>query len=146
MSNDFNFEYSENTKKWIDGDPFNWKTDLEATITGYQSPITMIAHELETKIESDCVKAVQRYGFNVDAEELCKALNYDREQYQKGYADAKKDYARPQGEWIIEPHSMIMRCSLCGNEETAKSVGTINADKHFCSNCGAKMIKEAEEC
>ena len=53
---------------------------------------------------------------------------------------------RPQGEWIIEPHSMIMRCSLCGNEETAKSVGTINADKHFCSNCGAKMIKEAEEC
>lgn len=52
---------------------------------------------------------------------------------------------RPTGEWIIEPHSMIMRCSLCGNEETAKSVGTINDDKHFCSNCGAKMRKEKED-
>ena len=46
---------------------------------------------------------------------------------------------RPQGEWIIQPHSMIMRCSLCGHEENAKDVGTINPDKHFCSFCGADM-------
>ena len=49
---------------------------------------------------------------------------------------------RPQGEWIIHPHSMIMRCSLCGNEENAKEVGTINPDKYFCSNCGADMRGE----
>ena len=46
---------------------------------------------------------------------------------------------RPQGEWITQPHSMIMKCSLCGQEENAKDVGTINYDKHFCSFCGAKM-------
>lgn len=46
---------------------------------------------------------------------------------------------RPQGEWIIHPHSMIMKCSLCGHEENAKDVGTINLDKHFCSNCGADL-------
>ena len=49
---------------------------------------------------------------------------------------------RPTGEWIIKPHSMIMRCSLCGNEETAKDIGIVDPNKHFCSNCGADMRKE----
>ena len=54
---------------------------------------------------------------------------------------------RPKGEWKIQPHSMIMRCSLCGHEETAKDVGAINPDKHFCSSCGAEMqTKEDNPC
>lgn len=77
--------------------PFDWKADLEATITGYQSPITLIVQEVETKIENDIITAVQKYGISVDKEELLKALNYDRDQYAKGYADAKKDYERT---WI----------------------------------------------
>ena len=51
---------------------------------------------------------------------------------------------RPQGEWIVQSHSMIMNCSLCGHEENAKDVGTIDTDKHFCSFCGAKMKGGAE--
>ena len=51
----------------------------------YESPINIIISELCTKLESDCVKSVQRYGFDVDKEELAKALNYDRKQYEKGY-------------------------------------------------------------
>lgn len=124
------FEYSENTKKLIDSNPFNWKEDLEATITGYQSPITIIAKEIETQIDNDCVKAVQRYGFDVNAKELYKALKYDREQYQKGYEDAKRDYARPTGEWQL--HGMIYYCSECGHE-------CGESGDNFCGNCGADM-------
>ena len=51
----------------------------------YESPINIIISELCTKLESDCVKSVQSYGFDVDKEELAKALNYDRKQYEKGY-------------------------------------------------------------
>ena len=51
----------------------------------YESPINIIISKLCTKLESDCVKSVQRYGFDVDKEELAKALNYDRKQYEKGY-------------------------------------------------------------
>ena len=53
----------------------------------YESPINIIISELCNKIESDCVKSVQRYGFDVDKEELAKVLNYDRKQYEKGHAD-----------------------------------------------------------
>ena len=53
----------------------------------YESPINIIISELCNKLESDCVKSVQRYGFDVDKEELAKALNYDRKQYEKGHTD-----------------------------------------------------------
>ena len=49
----------------------------------YESPINIIISELCNKLESDCVKSVKRYGFDVDKEELAKALNYDRNQYEK---------------------------------------------------------------
>ena len=53
----------------------------------YESPINIIISKLCTKLESDCVKSVQSYGFDVDKEELSKALNYDRKQYEKGHTD-----------------------------------------------------------
>lgn len=53
----------------------------------YKSPIETIKTEIQTQFENDCIKAVQSYGFMVNKEELIKALNYDREQYEKGYSD-----------------------------------------------------------
>ena len=53
----------------------------------YESPINIIISKLCTNLESDCLQAVQRYGFDVDKEELAKALNYDRKQYEKGHTD-----------------------------------------------------------
>lgn len=59
-----------------------------ADMSGYESPIRMIVGEMETKMEADTMSVIQRYGIDVDKEELIKALNYDRGQYEKGYADA----------------------------------------------------------
>lgn len=53
----------------------------------YESPITLIATEVQMKMENDTLQAVQRYGIDVDKDELMKALNYDRGQYDKGYRD-----------------------------------------------------------
>lgn len=69
---------------------FNWKEDLEATINGYTSPITLLMNDIEMKMEGDICKAVQSYGIQVDKEELLKALNYDRQQYQKAMRMPKK--------------------------------------------------------
>ena len=46
----------------------------------------IIEHE-----ENQIVQAVQNCGISVDKEELMKALMYDRQQYDKGYADAKAE-------------------------------------------------------
>ena len=77
----------------------------------YQSPIEVFATELQTSfaeaVEADIVNVVQRYGINVNKEELIKALDYDRQQYEEGYRDGKN-----ADRWISV------------NEETPKKGGT----------------------
>jgi hypothetical protein len=53
----------------------------------YESPITQVLGEMQITYENECLKAVQSYGFDVNKEELTKALQYDREQYTKGHKD-----------------------------------------------------------
>lgn len=53
----------------------------------YKLPIEVIYGEMQMKVENDIYKAVQNVGVNVDKEELLKALEHDRGQYDEGYAD-----------------------------------------------------------
>ena len=69
----------------------------------YESPLSVIFGEIQTKIieerENQVIQALQNCGINVDKEELIKALMYDRQQYKKGYADAKAEeppFAQPE--------------------------------------------------
>lgn len=87
------FDLSENTKKKFNKEELLKKvaigsTDWEEELM-YESPIRMIADQMSAQMEADCVSVVQHYGFDVDAEELTKALAYDRDQYNKGFKDAR---------------------------------------------------------
>ena len=61
----------------------------------YKSPIEKIYGEIQTQIEQEdekmVMKAVRKVGINVDKESLIKALQYDRNQYTKGYEDGKNE-------------------------------------------------------
>lgn len=73
----------------------------------YESPINLIYGGLTTKINEDVDNAIlvtihQQLGIDVDKEELIKALNYDRDQYRKGYMDglnkATENYLKGESE------------------------------------------------
>ena len=61
----------------------------------YESPITLVAKktaEQVAKQQDEMVfRAVQSVVPTVDKDELIRALKYDRGQYEKGYADGKRD-------------------------------------------------------
>jgi len=62
----------------------------------YKSPVEVYVNDILNQIhqqeENQIVAEVsQAVGINVEKEELIKALNYDRNQYSKGYKDAVKD-------------------------------------------------------
>lgn len=61
----------------------------------YESPIEKIYGELQTQViqegEEMVMQAVRNVGINVNKGELIKALQYDRNQYTKGYKDGKLD-------------------------------------------------------
>ena len=95
-----------------------------------------IAGETDKLVLESCVKV----ACDVDEEELLKALQYDRGQYEKGYADGKRDAAAAieellpkRGEWelIDEAEPMRWGCSRCKylSWETSS----------YCPRCGAKM-------
>lgn len=57
----------------------------------YKSPIELISKEMSIKLEDDICRAIQSYNIDINKEELLKALQYDRHQYEKGYADGLDD-------------------------------------------------------
>lgn len=62
----------------------------------YESPLTMYMSDIQTEIQKQqeeevMVSVKQSIGYDVDKLELIKALQYDREQYTKGYSDCKSD-------------------------------------------------------
>ena len=60
----------------------------------YESPINIyeLTRDIQQKIKQDqeekVMECICEYGINVDKEELIKALNYDSNQYEKGFNDA----------------------------------------------------------
>lgn len=57
----------------------------------YRSPIEIINEGLQFELENDVVTVCVNMGINVDKDELIKALQYDRAQYDKGYKKGFKD-------------------------------------------------------
>ena len=53
----------------------------------YTSPIKLVTNQIIMELDNDVVNAVQKVGIEVDKQELIRALKYDRDQYDKGYAD-----------------------------------------------------------
>lgn len=67
----------------------------------YQSPIEIIWGDIESRLVNDILKVIQTYDIHVDAEELKKALAYDRDQYYKGY-ETGYNIGRLDGEAVIK--------------------------------------------
>ena len=103
--------------------------------------------QIRTKQDDAVLQAVQDIGIEVHKDELIKALQYDRGQYDKGYADGQKDAKeaqnidpeslRPQGEWEMGKSGVVYFCSECDMWAFPVEV----RKWHFCPNCGAKMRK-----
>ena len=64
----------------------------------YKSPIHMyltdIQKQLNDSIEEQAYQCIKNVGIVVDKDELIRALQYDRQQYEKGYADAQVEIIR----------------------------------------------------
>jgi hypothetical protein len=111
---------------------FDWKrptVGLDAT-DGYKSPVTLyyqdsIMNTIQEETDT-CIMAQIRMYVDVDKDELVKALNYDRQQYLKGWNDAVNKYVR-FGKW------MGTVCTACG-ESTSNYY-----DCDYCPHCGARM-------
>ena len=95
----------------------------------YESPIKIIAGQIKTNYEDAIYRAVQNVGINIDREELLKALEYDRGQYEKGWEEGFRDgYVHGLEIAIIETEDIIGRtkkaeklCAVLKNYKSDKA-------------------------
>lgn len=115
-----------------------WKMSWGEVRKKWHSPIEAIYHDVEYEFENDVLKAIQKVDIVVDRDELVKALNYDRGQYEKGYADGKADAVK-RGRWIEEerPTCYVYKCTVCGDG--------FDTPYNYCPNCGAHMVLDDED-
>ena len=77
----------------------------------WESPIEILQEKIKLQMEGEVLKAVQKYGVNVNKEELLKALQYDRNQYEKGYQDGLAENKWiPCSERLPEESEYYMAC------------------------------------
>lgn len=70
-----------------------YESPIELIIGDYIKDVAnKIIEERDNKIENEiCYTINTKYGINIDKEELMRALAYDRDQYAKGYYDARRE-------------------------------------------------------
>lgn len=114
----------------------------------YESPIELITTEIATRMEDDILRCttnvIQKYGININEEELKRALAYDRAQYNAGFMDGKKAYDHGTGTWESFHNDIkniwIHKCSHCEETfETETSPQVWTEEYLFCHRCGARM-------
>ncbi len=125
----------------------------------YESPIQVDFYNLEPQFKSFVEKINEGYenriiatiqeklNVQVNKEELIKALNYDREQYIKGYGDAKATFYK-KGNWEPIPCANRYRCSCCKSVSNlvVGAFGIVmDGLSPFCPDCGADLREEEEK-
>lgn len=106
----------------------------------YESPIDVLIEDVRMQIvesvDEKVYQAVVNVGISVEKEELLRALQYDRQQYEAGYADGVADAVK-HGKWEHLGGDEWC-CSACGNVITTEGSWE-KPTKKYCEECGAKM-------
>lgn len=93
----------------------------------YESPIKIIHQGFETKLEGEVFKAILKYGVSVDKDELIKALQYDRNQYEKGFIDGYEgDIDAIKADTVQKMQSLIKERCIKGGIYPAFVAGVID--------------------
>ena len=94
---------------------FNYQSPIELVeINPLENIVEKAASDIAKQIDCEIFTAVRRVAVNVNEEELRKALAYDRDQYEKGYADGLKNADIVYAYWDKDPMTGFMKCSDCG--------------------------------
>ena len=111
----------------------------------YEAPVKISYDDIHAKMvqaADDQIIATIQQLVSVDKDELIRALQYDRGQYEKGYEDGKRDAVR-HGYWIrlnrksFSTCDSFWQCSECRHESIRVT--------DYCPFCGAEMAAKEDE-
>ena len=95
-------------------------------VMSYKSPIDLVMSDIHLRLENEICNAVHSVDIHVDKDELLKALQYDREQYRKGYSDRDSEIVRCRDckYWNIKSDCEYKVCKRHSNNITIINFAT----------------------
>jgi len=69
----------------------------------WMSPIQVMQKQIQVETEGHIMKAIQEVGVVVDKQELIRCMSYDRNQYENGYQQGRKDAIEFISDKLIYP-------------------------------------------
>lgn len=119
------------------------KKDID--ILGYESPITVIMGQMRMEQENNIYKLIRNLGVDVDKEELIKALQYDRNQYEKGYINGYNRKASAVAREVIDEFERRLYCeSHLETPITGYSYSVVDVDE--IAYAAEELKKKYTEC
>ena len=107
----------------------------------YEPPVMPEIRKISQKISEDQDAQIlatiqEECQIKINKFELMRALAYDRDQYRKGFEDAKKKFERPKGKW--RQYEGNLTCLVC-NAEFYDDIMEYTGDDvpKYCPNCGS---------
>ena len=99
-----------------------------------------LTEALKEEPTANIKQVIISYGIKVNKEEVEKALQYNQNQYDKGYMDGKYN-ATPHAYWYIlkDCSNEGVYCSHCHKKCFNKEYYAMKQQSKFCPNCGAIM-------
>lgn len=94
------------------------KKDID--IFGYESPIQIAIGQMRMEQDNNVYRAIREYGIDVDKDELIKALQYDRNQYDKGFVNGYNHIVEIVGAIFEEIEEEIKLALKINKEEKDK--------------------------
>ena len=86
----------------------------------YESPVELVVSQMYTTMREEhdrqIIQSIQQCGVNVDKDELIKALQYDRNQYDKGFQDGVKALAEALKSHYPHSNSVLKRIDVLEQE------------------------------
>lgn len=131
--------------KYVTVPKFEYKPIPEETLLkmDYKPPIEAIRHEMEMRFENDVMKVVQQHDIFVDKDELLKALQYDRDQYRKGFEDGyTKHESKVAREIYVAIYNEIIEARNSNFEAIKERKEKHNVNRYedtFCNYCDGKI-------
>lgn len=97
-----------------------WESPIELQF-GINDMVEFIKGQTE-QTEKYIVESVQSVGIKINKEELIKAINYDRNQYEKGYKNGYMEgYSDAQDDWVYnenpENNGRYLAAVQCGKDK-----------------------------
>ncbi len=108
----------------------------------WESPINIIHEDIKFEVENEVMKAVYKYGIDVDKDRLLEMLRGDSRSYDMGYATGKREVCEKILTRLGELHEYHEQEAEKELDDFCLEMFHHHSDEAYGIDCAIEIVKE----